>query len=274
MIKFGINLNMDLTKYLKVAINASVEAGESVMEIYESDKFEITKKSDQSPLTKADITANLIINQHLKKTKINILSEENKEIDYQIRKNWKNMWIVDPIDGTKEFINKNGEFTINIALICNGIPKIGVIYAPVKKVIYFGISGLGSFKSSEIFIVDDIQNYIKGSEKLPIDSQKSGYSVVVSKSHLSESTRTYIDNIKLNTDDVNLISVGSSLKICMVAEGLADEYPRFGPTMEWDTAAGQVIAESAGFNFIDLKSKKTMTYNKINLLNNEFIVKK
>ena len=274
MIKFGTNLNMDLIKYLKVAINASVEAGESVIEIYESDEFEITKKSDQSPLTKADIAANVIINRHLKETKINILSEENKEIDYQIRKNWKNIWIVDPIDGTKEFISKNGEFTINIALVCNGIPKLGVIYAPAKKVIYFGISGLGSFKSSQIFSVDDIENYIKNSEKLPIDSQKSGYSVVVSKSHFSERTKTYIDNIKLNIDDVNLVSVGSSLKICMVAEGLADEYPRFGPTMEWDTAAGQVIAESAGFNFIDLKSKKTMTYNKINLLNNEFIVKK
>ena len=115
---------------------------------------------------------------------------------------------------------------------------------------------MGSFKSSQIFSVDDIENYIKNSEKLPIDSQKSGYSVVVSKSHFSERTKTYIDIIKLNIDDVNLVSVGSSLKICMVAEGLADEYPRFGPTMEWDTAAGQAIAESAGFNFIDLKVKK------------------
>lgn len=264
-----------MKNHLEIAIKAAIEAGIAILEIYESDDFEIEIKGDNSPLTKADLKSNDVITHFLEKTNIPVLSEEGKNIPYDIRKNWEELWIVDPIDGTKEFIKKNGEFTVNIALINKQRPIIGVIYVPVSKELYFSTIDSGSFKTTinnpKKINLEDI---VKEAEQLPIDHHLESFTVVASRSHMSEETTDYVSKMEAKYGNVNLISKGSSLKICMVAEGKADCYPRFAPTMEWDTAAGQAIAEHAGFDFIDWETKQTMLYNRENLLNNWFLVKK
>jgi len=255
---------------LKLAIEAALEAGKRIIEIYNSNDFEVKLKSDQSPLTLADSESHNIISQYLSKTKIPILSEEGKNIPYSKRKKWNKLWIVDPIDGTKEFIKKNGEFTVNIALIENQVPIIGVIYAPILKDLYFSHSDIGTFKVNiKNYDVDDL---IENAIKLPLERKDSTYTIVASRSHMSKETEDFISLAKKKHMKINLISKGSSLKLCMVAEGTANCYPRFAPTMEWDTAAGQAICEHAGFKVVDLKSKKKMLYNRKELLNNWFLV--
>jgi 3'(2'), 5'-bisphosphate nucleotidase len=258
--------------YLKLAIEAALKAGKSIIEIYNSNNFEVKLKSDQSPLTLADTESHNIISQYLNKTKIPILSEEGKNIPYSKRKNWNKLWIIDPIDGTKEFIKKNGEFTVNIALIENQIPEIGVIYAPILKELYFSCKNIGSFKVKVNVKDYDIHDLIENATKLPIERKDSTFTIVASRSHMSKDTEEFIHSAKKKHMKINLISKGSSLKLCMVAEGSADCYPRFAPTMEWDTAAGQAICEHAGFKVIDLKSNKKMLYNRKKLLNNWFLV--
>jgi len=264
-----------MIKNLETAIEASIEAGNAILEIYESNNFEIEIKDDNSPLTKADIRSNDIICKFLEKTKIPILSEEGKNISYDERKHWKELWIIDPIDGTKEFIKKNGEFTVNIALISNQKPILGVIYVPVTKELYFSTVTNGSFKT---VITDtqktNIKDILENAKKLPLVQVPKNFTVVTSRSHMSKETRDYVSSMEKKYGNVNLISKGSSLKICLVAEGKANCYPRFGPTMEWDTAAGQAISEHAGFSFIDWKTKKPMLYNRDNLLNNWFLVER
>lgn len=257
---------------LKLAIEAALRAGKSIMEIYNSNDFEVKLKSDQSPLTLADIESHNIISQYLNKTKIPILSEEGKNIPYSKRKNWNKLWVIDPIDGTKEFIKKNGEFTVNIALIENQIPIIGIIYAPILKTIYFSSKDLGSYKVKVNIKDYDVDDLIKNAIQLPLKRKDSTYTIVASRSHMSKDTENFIHSAKKKHLKINLISKGSSLKLCMVAEGSADCYPRFAPTMEWDTAAGQAICEYAGFKVVDLKSKKKMLYNRKELLNNWFLV--
>jgi 3'(2'), 5'-bisphosphate nucleotidase len=259
---------------LKIAINAALDAGKAILEIYYSGNFNIEIKGDQSPLTKADLASHKIIISYLEKTNIPILSEEGDSITYNKRKNWSELWIVDPIDGTKEFIKKNGEFTVNIALIKNQEPILGVILAPVSGELYFSTKTKGSFKVQvdlKNYNLDDITNQAK---KLPIAQQeKKSFTIVASKSHMSLETQDYLTKLTNIHGEVNLISKGSSLKLCMVAEGKADCYPRFAPTMEWDTAAGQAICNHAGFDVIDWKTKKTMLYNRQELLNSSFLVK-
>ena len=258
---------------LSIAIEASIKAGKAIMEIYESNDLGIKVKGDKSPLTKADLAADRIIEDFLVKTDIPILSEEGKDIPYETRKNWNYLWIVDPIDGTKEFINKNGEFTVNIALIKNQKTVLGVVYAPAIDELYFSSEENGSFKANNISHLQ-LDEIYKSAKSLPIKSKKNKYTVVASRSHMSSETETYISNLRREHGEVELISKGSSLKIVMVAEGIADCYPRFAPTMEWDTAAGQAICEHAGFNVIDWDTKETMKYNRKELLNNWFLVKK
>ena len=257
---------------LKTAIFASLEAGKRIMEIYTSEDFEVELKADESPLTKADKEAHLIIVKALRDIQIPILSEEGKSIPYEERKEWKQLWIVDPIDGTKEFIKRNGEFTVNIALINEGYPILGVIYVPAKKELYFASEGLGSFKMENIVSSEDFLEKEDFAEKLPLNYEKNKFTVVASKSHLSQETKDYIATLQENHGEIDMISKGSSLKLCMVAEGKADCYPRFAPTMEWDTAAGQAICHYAGKTVIDYNTKTTMRYNRENLLNNWFIV--
>ena len=258
---------------LKIAIDAALQAAKKIVEIYQSDDFDIQLKSNDSPLTKADIASHNIIESYLKETQIPILSEEGKDIPYDIRKKWSRLWIVDPIDGTKEFIKRNGEFTVNIALVENQLPTIGVIYAPILNDLYFSSHALGAYK-----VKVDLDNYsvvslIENGIQLPIERQEDRYTIVASRSHLSTETDDFIDEMKSKHADIYMISKGSSLKICMVAEGLADCYPRFSPTMEWDTAAGQAICSASGFELIDWKSKSVLRYNRPNLRNDWFIVK-
>ena len=244
---------------LALAKEAALLGGREIMDVYQND-FDVVHKEDNSPLTIADQRANRVIEEHLKTTEIPILSEEGIHLDYDTRKKWEYLWIVDPLDGTKEFIKRNGEFTVNIALVKNGLPILGVIYVPVKNWMYFGNSK-GSFK--------EINNEVI---KLPFSVAHRPYTAVGSRSHPSKETADFFDQLKKEKGEVNVVSMGSSLKICLVAEGTADVYPRFAPTMEWDTAAGHAIAKFAGRIFKDVTTQKEMVYNREQLRNNWFIV--
>ena len=238
------------------------EAGKEIMKIYNKD-FSVEYKDDKSPLTEADLKANEIICNALQELypNIPIMSEENKQIEYETRKNWDYYWCCDPIDGTKEFIKKNGEFTVNIALIHKDTPVLGVVYAPAINEMYSAKQGGGAFLNGQ---------------KLPLKTNediKNSINIVASKSHLSDETQEFIDNLTLNIKHSKLVSKGSSLKLCMVASGEADIYPRLAPTMEWDTAAADAIVRESGKMTYQFESYELMIYNKENLLNPWFVVK-
>ena len=252
---------MELKALLLLAERAAIEGGKEILKVYNSGDFEIEQKEDQSPLTLADRKAHLAIIKILKNSEIPVLSEEGKEIPYKERKNWQKLWIVDPLDGTKEFIKRNGKFTVNIALIENGVPILGVIYVPVKDQLYAGALNLGARK------VENGQAI-----KIPAVMESRKFRAVGSRSHLSPETTTFLNELKQKHGEIEIVSMGSSLKICLVAEGVADVYPRFGPTMEWDTAAGHAIANAAGKSLIDVKTNQEMIYNREDLLNNWFVV--
>ncbi len=259
---------MNLTHLLQTAYRASVEAGHAIMDIYRSDDFDVQLKTDDSPLTKADLAAHNIITKHLKQTDIPILSEEDADIDYTIRSKWTSFWLVDPLDGTKEFIKKNGEFTVNIALIVNGSPVLGVVYLPVFNSVYYGLQDVGSFYKADVSPTDQLTvDAVKLPKSLP-----QTYTVVGSRSHMNETTQAYFSNLEKEHGSINIISKGSSLKLCMVAEGSAHEYPRFGPTMEWDTGAGHAVALFSGAKVTTDDKSTPLSYNKENLLNPYFIV--
>ncbi|PCH83006.1 MAG: 3'(2'),5'-bisphosphate nucleotidase [Piscirickettsiaceae bacterium] len=242
------------------------KAGEAIMEIYQKD-FEIEFKADKSPLTEADKAAHNIIEAGLKNldqknnTSIPLMSEEGKNIPFEARKDWEYYWLVDPVDGTKEFIKKNGEFTVNIALIHNGIPVLGVVYAPALDEMYWAKQNEGAYKDGQ-------------SLPLKKPAERETYKIVASRSHMSDETKKFIDAIETNKEK-ELVSIGSSLKICLVAEGAVDVYPRIAPTMEWDTAAAHAVVLEAG---MDMKAYENgsvldqLTYNKQNLLNPFFVV--
>lgn len=264
---------MNFNELLKTAINASIEGGHAIMKVYDSE-FSVEHKDDKSPLTLADKNCNEVIESFLKNTNIPILSEEGAKIPYSERKDWEYSWLVDPLDGTKEFIKRNGEFTVNIALINEGNPVLGVIYVPVKEDLYFALDGMGSYKKSScVDTIDDLENLISVSCSLPIKSQRDSYVVVGSRSHMSKETEAFFDQKKIDYRNVEVMAVGSSLKLCMVAEGKADTYPRYGPTMEWDTGAGDAICRMAGFQVLQYNSDKPVEYNKEDLLNPWFLVK-
>ncbi|NRD23244.1 3'(2'),5'-bisphosphate nucleotidase CysQ [Winogradskyella litoriviva] len=258
---------------LKIAITAAIEAGKEILKIYHSEDFEVELKADKSPLTKADVASHNVIMTHLKSTNIPVLSEEGKSIAYNERKNWNKLWIVDPIDGTKEFIKRNGEFTVNIALIENQKTVAGVIYVPVLNDLYFSTIEIGAFKVKVNLEDYKTDNLIRSGKKLPLEREDKTFTIVASRSHMSPETETYVNEKRIENGNINLISKGSSLKLCMVAEGQADCYPRFAPTMEWDTAAGQAICEHAGFEVIDWNTKEPILYNREELLNSWFLVK-
>lgn len=256
-------------------IKTSVLAGKEILEIYKTN-FDIETKDDNSPLTLADKKSNEIIVKFLKTTKHPILSEEGKNIEYAERKKWKTFWLVDPLDGTKEFIKRNGEFTVNIALIDNQTPIIGVIYVPVSDTLYFAHHELGSMKCINISRenIPSMIELIQKSDFLPIENKRKNYVVVGSKSHMTPETEAFIKALEAEHSKIEMVSKGSSLKLCMVAEGVADIYPRYAPTMEWDTAAGHAIAKYAQAQVINAETKEALEYNKENLLNPWFIVKR
>ena len=242
-------------------IDICLKASNAILEIYKksnTDEMEIEYKSDNSPLTLADRKSHEIICSYLKEQypKIPILSEEGSEIPYSERKEWDEFWLIDPIDGTKEFIKKNGEFTINIALIKDKKPSLGIVYAPALKKCWYGTDE-GAF-TLENGVKRRIQANLEMTEPIK---------VVASRSHSSPMLDIFLKSI----NDYELVSMGSSLKICLVADGSADIYPRLAPTMEWDTAAAHAILKSAGGNLIDLSTSKEMTYNRENLKNSYFI---
>ena len=250
---------------IKEIVTLAKQAGDAIMEVYQKD-FEVEFKADQSPLTEADKAAHIIIEKGLlalnqqKGLNIPLLSEEGRDIPYDTRKNWDYFWLVDPVDGTKEFVKKNGEFTVNIALIHNDTPVLGVVYAPALNTMYWAKKGEGAFKDNQ---------------KLPLKTaeQRGTFKVVASRSHMSQETKDFIEAIETSKEK-ELVSIGSSLKLCLVAEGEADIYPRLGPTMEWDTGAAHAIVSEAGLQlqkYEDGVFSKHL-YNKENLLNGWFVV--
>ena len=259
------------------ALTAALEAGRDILDIYNDplQDFGIERKADNSPLTLADKAAHRRIMQYLEPTGIPVLSEEGAYLPYEQRCNWDRLWIVDPLDGTKEFIKKNGEFTVNIALAERGIPQLGVIYVPVLGDLYFtdgGKAGKAHVPCERPFPTPE--NIIAAARPLPLPRQRGSEMVIVaSRSHMNAETEAYIEEQR-REHEVSLISSGSSIKICLVAEGTADAYPRFAPTMEWDTAAGDAIARAAGCTVTDAQSGLPLQYNKPDLHNPWFLVRR
>ena len=271
---------MDNISLLKLVIAAALQAGKEILKIYETDFF-VQTKSDNTPVTQADKAASDTIIKLLAETGIPVISEEEAILAFEVRKNWERVWLVDPLDGTKEFVKRNGEFTVNIGLVENGKPVIGVIYSPVFKEIYFAAIDLGSFKVKQHDVIAILNNenanvikeLLKQAVKLPLQQLPKKYTIIASRSHLSKELNKHIDQLKNLYGEVDTINVGSSIKQCWVAEGKANEYLRLGTTMEWDTAAGQCILEQAGCALIDLETNLPMRYNKENLKNSFFIAK-
>lgn len=259
--------------YLK-AIEASIKAGDAIMDIYQQD-FDVEYKDDASPLTQADKNANAVIMSYLETTSIPIISEENKQTDYAERKSWTQCWIVDPLDGTKEFVKKNGEFTVNIALIDQQKPVFGVIYVPAQRLLYVGDVETGqAFKVEVLEGNYSIADLLKAAKPLEPSKNSNPLRVVGSRSHMNQDTLDHVEELKKkHQKPVEIVSKGSSLKFCLVAEGQADVYPRYAPTMEWDTAAGQAICKAVGLEVISLDTNQEMLYNRENLLNGHFHVK-
>lgn len=268
------------------AIQASLLAGDEIMAVYETD-FSVDFKADDSPLTQADTRSHELIMKQLEGFDIPILSEEGRDIPFEQRNGWQRLWVVDPLDGTKEFVKRRGEFTVNIALVDQGRPRMGVIYVPVKQTLYFGERQIGSFKLSDQTELSKLRQYGPGEldmtmlsdisakcKKLPLPQNRTSLAIVGSRSHGGEALNKYVEAKRLEVGEVDFVSAGSSLKFCLVAEGIADVYPRLGPTMEWDTAAGQAIAENAGAVVLEFESREPLNYNRENLLNPFFIVKR
>lgn len=265
-----------MNSLLTTAITAALKAGEEILCIYHdpASDFGIERKADNSPLTIADRKSNEIIMDYLATTPYPVISEENKAIAFETRCQWQSVWIVDPLDGTKEFIKRNGEFTVNIALVHNGNPVLGVIYIPVSQTLYYG-SENGAFRADHIVYSPDLDftGIQEKARRLPVGHPGSSCIVVASRSHMSPETEKFINELRRQKEKIELTSVGSSIKICLVAEGSADIYPRFAPTMEWDTAAGHAIAKAAGKELYQMDETTPLIYNKENLLNPWFIVK-
>ena len=250
-------------KLLLDVCNVAIEAGKEILNFYNND-IEVTHKEDLSPLTKADLASNKIILESLTKLNSNIpiLSEESL-VDWSIRKNWKKYWLVDPLDGTKEFIKKNGEFTVNIALIEDNNPILGVVYVPAKSLLYLAEKNKGSFKTNT---KDKLENF-EGIQKILVSSQTKRARVIGSRSH---SNATFDNWVKEKFPNAEIVQAGSSLKFCLIAEGEADIYPRFGPTSEWDIAAGHMIVDEAGGKIRTFQNNSIKYNTKENIINPEF----
>lgn len=264
--------------HILTAVNAALDAGREIMSIYTSGDLDIEIKGDNSPLTRADRRAHQVISRALEQTNLPILSEEGLDIPHAERSKWNRYWCVDPLDGTKEFIRKNGEFTVNIALIDNQESTSGIVYAPATEELYLGINGMGAWKLERITAsqkATNIEALLQQAKKLPVQPTINDPFVIVgSRSHMNQETLEIINTYEKKYPGVKIMSRGSSLKICMVAEGSADLYPRFAPTMEWDTAAGHAIAQCAGMIITTSDMKSPLMYNKEDLKNPWFVVKK
>lgn len=280
-----------LESFLVAALVAAKKAGEAILEVYRGDIY-VTYKKDDSPLTVADKHAHRTILSHLSSVStgnIPILSEEGKHIPYEKRKNWEYFWLVDPLDGTKEFVKRRDEFTVNIALIKENRPVAGIVYPPAVGCLYFAAEGLGSYKLEDVEVVGKLlveeqrwseenlplEDLVDRAVKLPIhetgERSTDQLNLVGSRSHGTEALSEFVERIKQQHKNVGFVSAGSALKFCLVAEGSADLYPRFGPTMEWDTAAGHCVVEQSGGTVVSMREKRPLEYNKRDLHNPHFI---
>ena len=281
--------------HLLTAILAVIQAGEAILDVYRSAEFGIEVKADKSPLTLADKRSHETIVNCLAKFNIPILSEEGKDIPYAERNKWDTYWLIDPLDGTKEFIKKNGEFTVNIAIIRQNKPVAGIICVPDQGTLYFASDSIGSYKADVPRVLDLLTGPKAGRDqlagisdsdsaqmlsalidlatRLPISpSTDRPYTIAGSRSHGTPELEAFVEEKRQEHGRVEFISAGSSLKLCLVAEGRADIYPRTGPTMEWDTAAGQAVVEFSGGKVLKYDTGEPLDYNKENLLNPWFVV--
>jgi 3'(2'), 5'-bisphosphate nucleotidase len=286
----------DLDHLLNLALTASLEAGRKLLQIYRSD-YAVSEKADQSPVTAGDMASHGAIVDLLQNdaSAIPILSEEQAEIAYETRRNWRRLWLVDPLDGTKEFLKENGEFTTNIALIEAGEPILGVVYAPAVGTIYWGSRDIGAFRATvhaEASDGDAPRRLREHGRVLPLMAASAGidaearadarpspdagraFTIAASRSHLNEATEQYIDTLTQTYGPPAMITAGSAVKLCLVAEGTADVYPRLGTTMEWDTAAGDAVVRAAGAEVVAYESGEPLQYNKADLRNPWFVVKR
>lgn len=252
------------TELLNIAIKAAIIAGKEIIRLYEQ-PLDIRRKDDQSPVTQADLIANKIIIDELKQSEIPIISEESYSSQIEIPEFF---WLVDPLDGTKEFINQNGEFTVNIALINNEKPTLGVVYAPAKELLYFASPETLSMKikvRNHTILQDTL-------EVLPIcKSNHPSVRIVASRSHLNNETKAFIKALQETHKQTEIVYAGSSLKLCLIAEGSADIYPRFGKTMEWDTAAGHALLLYTNADMYHAQTLEPIRYGKKDLINPDFV---
>lgn len=256
---------MPFESLLPDVMKIAQEAGEAILRVYNDEKMvEIIQKQDKSPLTAADLASHHVIVDGLHKLTpdIPVLSEESAAISFDERKKWTRYWLVDPLDGTKEFLKRNGEFTVNIALIANGVPVMGVVYVPVTQILYGGAQNVGAFK-----IEHGIRHVLKVSDVREKIKQKEALIVVGSRSHGAEGMDACIEKCRVAVGDVQLTSMGSSLKMCLVAEGKADFYPRLAPTSEWDTAAAHAVLIAAGGQIVGMDFAPLKYNQKDSLLN-------
>ncbi len=267
-----------LIQLLEQAIYAALQGGNEIMRIYTSEEIEVETKADNSPLTQADIAASNTIGAILEKTDIPIICEETSHTPFEERKKWDYVWVVDPLDGTKEFIARNNEFTVNIALIHNHTPILGVIYVPADDTLYFGLHNIGSYMLENTSIsLSEIryEHIVDKATPLPFFQKTREYNIVASRSHLSKETEQFISEIHDKHPSAQTVSIGSSLKFCLIASGRAHIYPRFGPTCEWDTAAGDAIARASGSTTYNAETHEALQYNtKEDFLNPFFIVER
>lgn len=267
----------DRRALLKTAIEAILSGGEAVLEVYRNRDTEVEEKADQSPLTEADKAAQRAIFDVLARagSEVPLVSEEADMPPYEERSEWTRMWLIDPLDGTKEFIKRNGEFTVNVALVEDGVPVLGAVYAPDLGTLYFGTADEGAFRAQAVE-GSGAEAAIKQAQRIAVhglDRPGDTVRVVASRSHMNEETERYIAELEEQHATVETLNAGSSLKLCRVAEGAADLYPRFAPTMEWDTAAGQALVEAAGGEVVDATVGEPLRYNKEDLHNPWFVAR-
>jgi 3'(2'), 5'-bisphosphate nucleotidase len=269
-------MQLSIASLLPSVLGLSKQAGAAIMAIYQQDDFGISTKADASPLTAADMSAHQLIVTGLQQLtpQLPILSEESASIAWAERQQWTHYWLVDPLDGTKEFIKRNGEFTVNIALIAHGVPVLGVVYVPVLNTCYYGAQGLGAWKEvgawKEIAACKEVAGETSEIKVAELPSSQQRLRVVVSRTHRGDALEAWLARAQQQYSQVELLSKGSSLKICLVAEGKADIYPRLSPTAEWDTAAAQAVLEAAGGSVVDQQGAAYRYNQKAGMLNPYF----
>jgi len=275
MIENGKYLNAAQREYLvPKAYNAALRAGAAILEVYarKDAGYGIDLKRDLSPITEADIRAHAVIKEYLGHTHVPLLSEEGREMRFDERRDWDMFWLVDPLDGTREFIKGNNEFTVNIALVLNNRPVVGVIYVPYYNKIYFCEKGHGSFMKTDVppdpAAELTYEGVFDGARSLPLRTERnSPLRIAVSRSHRTPDTELRIEEMRLRHPDAEVVEQGSSYKFCLLAEGTVDYYPRTSDTFEWDTAAGEIILSDTGGTTKSLPELGKFAYNKESLLN-------